>query len=53
LSGSIATFSTATLAAGTHSITAEYNGVGNYGSSVSDALVQTVSQYLHLPIILR
>ena len=37
----VATFSTSTLTAGSHSITAVYSGDGNFGGSTS-ALVQTV-----------
>ena len=39
-----ATFSTNALGAGSHSITATYNGDSNYGSSVSPTLTQTVNQ---------
>lgn len=39
-----ATFSTNTLAAGAHSITATYTGDSNYGTSVSATLTQTVNQ---------
>jgi hypothetical protein len=38
----VATFSTSTLAVGTHSITAVYSGDGNFGGSTSAVLVQTV-----------
>lgn len=44
LSGGRATFSTSTLSAGTHSITAVYSGDTNFTGSTSLALVQTVSQ---------
>ena len=46
LSADTATFSTSTLAAGNHSITATYEGEGNYASSVSAPLVFAVSQKL-------
>ena len=39
-----AAFSTSTLAAGSHSITASYSGDGDFGSGVSPTLTQTVSQ---------
>ena len=42
--GGQAAFSTATLAGGSHSITATYSGDGNFGSSVSPVLTQTVGQ---------
>ncbi len=38
------TFSTNALAAGSHSITATYNGDSNYGTSISPTLTQTVNQ---------
>jgi Domain of unknown function (DUF4082)/Bacterial Ig-like domain (group 3)/Bacterial Ig-like domain/Bacterial Ig domain len=44
LSGGVATFSTTTLSTGTHSITAVYNGDGNFGGGVSSALSQVVNQ---------
>ncbi len=53
LSGGVATFSTAALAAGSHSITAEYGGDVNFAGSLSAALTQHVNQYLFLPIVLR
>ena len=37
------TFSTNALAAGSHSITATYNGDSNYGTSISPTLTQTVN----------
>ena len=43
LAGGQASFSTSTLAAGTHSITAVYGGNTNYTASTSAALTQTVS----------
>jgi autotransporter-associated beta strand protein len=43
LSGGVATVSISTLSAGSHSITAVYNGATNYGSSTSSALNQTVN----------
>ena len=44
--GGVATFSTASLIVGTHSITASYGGTANYlsSNSAAPALVQTVSQ---------
>jgi hypothetical protein len=44
LSGGQASFATASLAAGPHSISARYNGNSNYLSSVSTAVAQTVNQ---------
>jgi ELWxxDGT repeat protein len=43
VSGGTATFTTSALAHGVHSITAEYGGDTNFGSSVSDPLSQTVN----------
>jgi hypothetical protein len=43
LSGGQATFSTSTLTAGGHAITAAYGGDGNFGSSVSPVVTQTVN----------
>jgi hypothetical protein len=43
VSGGQATFSVPNLSAGTHSITATYNGDANYGGSTSGVLVQTVN----------
>ncbi|MEW6644196.1 MAG: putative Ig domain-containing protein [Pseudomonadota bacterium] len=43
LSGGTATFTTAALTLGAHSITASYTGSGNYGASTSQALQQTVN----------
>jgi hypothetical protein len=42
LSGGVAKFTTSTLATGTHSITATYNGSGSFLGS-SGALTQTVN----------
>src|SRR5207248_3101980 len=42
LSGGVAVFSTATLASGTHSITAVYSGDATNSGSTSAALIQTV-----------
>jgi CSLREA domain-containing protein len=39
-----ASFTTTTLVPGSHSITAEYGGNGNFAGSVSDVLVQVVNQ---------
>jgi hypothetical protein len=44
LVGGTASFSTSALSAGTHSITAEYSGDGNFNAGVSTALVQNVSK---------
>jgi hypothetical protein len=44
LAGDIATFTTSTLAAGTHSITAVYGGDSNFSGGTSSALAQTVNQ---------
>src|SRR5207244_6290866 len=43
LSGGSVTFSTAALAAGTHTITAVYGGDTNFAPSTSNALTQTVT----------
>jgi hypothetical protein len=43
LSGGQATFSTSGLATGTHAITASYGGDGNFSSSTSAAITQTVN----------
>jgi hypothetical protein len=42
LSGGTATFSTSTLSAGSHSITASYSGDPNYSVSVSNVVMQVV-----------
>jgi hypothetical protein len=42
LSGNTATFSTSSLAAGSHSITASYGGDANFAAATSPALSQTV-----------
>ena len=44
ISGSQATFTTSTLAGGVHSISASYNGDGNFPASISSVLTQTVNQ---------
>ena len=44
LSGGSATFTTSSLALGGHSITVSYGGDGNFTSSTSSALTQTVNQ---------
>ncbi|MGN7737091.1 Ig-like domain repeat protein [Ensifer sp. 22564] len=44
VSGTTATFSTAALAVGVHSITAEYSGDGNNAAAVSAAVTVTVGQ---------
>lgn len=44
LSGGSATYATAALAVGTHSITVVYNGNGNFKTSTSTALTQTVNK---------
>jgi hypothetical protein len=43
LSGNTATFTTATLTTGSHSITANYAGNASYAASTSPALTQTVN----------
>lgn len=43
LSGGVATFTTAALTLGSHSITATYAGSGSYGASTSQAFQQTVN----------
>jgi hypothetical protein len=42
LSGGVATFTTSTLSAGPHSITASYNGDNNFTTSTSSAISQSV-----------
>src|ERR1051326_451382 len=44
LSAGKATFSSSTLSVGSHSITATYNGAGDYNTSVSSTLTQTVNK---------
>jgi hypothetical protein len=44
LGGGVATFSTASLAVGTHSITAVYSGDSSFAASTSAPLTQTVNQ---------
>jgi hypothetical protein len=44
LSGGVATYSTAALTAGTHSITASYSGDTNFVGSTSSALSQQINQ---------
>jgi hypothetical protein len=44
LSGGVATYTTSTLALGTHSITVVYGGDTNFASSTSGALSQVVNQ---------
>src|SRR5205823_262024 len=44
LAGGSATFSTATLSVGGHSITAEYSNDGNFNASTSALLTQTVNK---------
>jgi len=43
LAGGMATFATSSLAAGSHSITAQYGGDTNYATSISPVLTQTVN----------
>jgi hypothetical protein len=43
LSGGVATFTTSGLSVGTHTITVAYQGDGNFSSSLSAALTQTVA----------
>ncbi|MFI5775400.1 Ig-like domain-containing protein, partial [Streptomyces sp. NPDC051658] len=43
LSGGVAVFTTSTLAIGTHSLTAVYNGSGNFNASTSPVDTQTVT----------
>jgi len=43
LSGGVATYTTSSLAAGTHSITAQYAGDANFSGSTSSALSQVVA----------
>jgi len=45
ISGGIATYSTALLAAGSHTITAIYNGDGNFNESISYALAQSIQDF--------
>jgi type II secretory pathway component PulJ len=44
ISGGVATYATTTLTGGSHSITAVYGGDGNYNTSTSSALSQTVNK---------
>ena len=44
LSAGVATFNSSSLAIGSHSITADYSGSPNFGSSTSSTLTQTVNQ---------
>jgi hypothetical protein len=44
LSGNAATYSTSSLVAGSHSITATYNGDSNYNAVTSSSLTQTVNK---------
>jgi hypothetical protein len=44
----VTVFSTSTLSAATHTITARYNGDANYASNTSAALLQTVSSGLQI-----
>ncbi len=44
ISSGVATLTTSSLAAGTHSITAQYGGDANYNGAVSTPLSQTVNQ---------
>jgi hypothetical protein len=44
LSGNTASFTTSSLTAGVHGITAEYSGNGTYGASYSQTLTQNVQQ---------
>jgi hypothetical protein len=44
LNGGVATFGTTSLAAGTHSISATYNGDANYTASTSPAVTETVNK---------
>ncbi len=43
VAGGVATFSTAALSVGTHSITAVYSGDANYSASTSSAVTETVN----------
>jgi hypothetical protein len=43
LAGGMATFATSSLAAGSHSITAQYGGNANYATSTSPVVTQTVN----------
>ena len=55
LAGGTAAFTTSTLAAGSHPITATYNGDPNFDASTSSLLTQVAVSYTHLtlPTILR
>jgi hypothetical protein len=57
LSNGIASFTTSSLTAGTHSITAVYGGDGNFNGSSSSPLNQVVtdpgSHRLYIPVIQR
>ncbi len=51
LSGGMATFTTATLTVGTHSITVVYGGDGNFTGSTSAALSQAVNPTSGVPVV--
>jgi hypothetical protein len=56
VSAGIATFTTSSLALGSHTITAVYGGDTNFAESTSPTLIQVVNQgesRIHLPIIVR
>jgi MBG domain/Bacterial Ig-like domain (group 3) len=50
LSGGVATLTTSSLAAGTHSITASYSGDSNFAAVASGALAQTVLDFTLNPV---
>jgi hypothetical protein len=53
LADGVAVYSTDSIPAGSHAITAWYGGNSDFDNSVSSALVQGVYRYLFLPLILR
>ncbi|PKO16158.1 MAG: hypothetical protein CVU39_09020 [Chloroflexi bacterium HGW-Chloroflexi-10] len=53
LTAGIATFNTAMLSAGSHTIIAEYSGDSDYYSSLSTAVAQKVCFQVFLPLLIR
>jgi hypothetical protein len=53
IAGGVAVFNTSSLATGSHTITAEYNGATGYNISVSLPLLLRVLQYWFLPAIMN
>jgi len=53
LSGGLATCTTASLAVGTHSVTAQYSGAASFNGGTSSPLNQAVKAVIYLPLVLR